>query len=310
MFSIFRSKDGVMYENTFIEKNAWINLIDPSEEELRLIAEETGVLYEFLRYPLDDEERPRVEIEDDQIMTIIDIPNYDYANSTYDTMPMGIIITSDYVITICLKDTGILDDFSHSRIKGLSTAKRTRFLFLILYKNAMIYLRHLREIDRKTTEIETELHKSMRNKELIRIMNLSKSLVYYSTSLRSNQAVLERLLRTRTLKKYEEDEDLLEDVIIENRQAMEMAGIYTNILTGTMDASASLISNNLNNVMKFLAAITIIMALPTMVFSFFGMNVKLPLVSLIYPKGFLAILAISVILSALAVWLLYRKDMF
>jgi magnesium transporter len=310
MYSIFRSKDGMMYENTMIEKNVWINLIAPSEDELRLIAKETEVFYDFLRYPLDDEERPRVEIEDGQILTIIDIPHYDYTNATYDTMPMGIIITPDHVITVGLKDTGLLDDFSHNRFKGLSTAKRTRFLFLILYKNAMVYLRHLREIDRKTTEIESELHKSLRNKELIRLMNLSKSLVYFSTSLRSNQAVLERLLRTRTLKKYEEDEDLLEDVIIENRQAMEMSDIYTNILTGTMDASASLISNNLNNVMKFLAAITIIMALPTMVFSFFGMNVDLPLVGMIYPQGFLAILALSIILSSIAVWFLYRKDMF
>jgi len=310
MYSVYRSKDGIMYETTFIEKNCWINLINPTEEEIQLIAKETNVAYELLHYPLDDEERPRVEVDGDQILTIIDIPHYDYENSTYDTMPMGIIITDSHVLTICLKNTGLLDDFYHSRIKGLSTAKRTRFLFLILYKNAMVYLRHLREIDRKTTEIEAELHKSLRNKELIRIKNLSKSLVYFSTSLRSNQAVLDRLLRTRALKKYEEDEDLLEDVIIENKQAMEMASIYTNILTGTMDASASIISNNLNNVMKFLAAITIIMELPTMVYSFFGMNVTLPLVRLPYPQGVLSITGISFFLSALAVWLLYRRNMF
>ena len=310
MFTIFRSKDAQMCQSSYIDKNTWINLVAPTEEELQLISAETGVLYDFLRYPLDDEERPRMELEDDQIMTIIDIPNYDYATSTYDTMPMGVILLPDHVLTVCLKDTGLLDDFTHGRIKGLSTAKRTRFLFLILYKNALIYLRHLREIDRKTTEIERELHKTMRNQELIRLMNYSKSLVYLSTSLRSNQAVLERLLRTRSLKKYEEDEDLLEDVIIENKQAMEMAGIYSNILTGTMESSASLISNNLNNVMKFLTAITIIMALPTMVFSFFGMNVGLPMVSLPYPHGYISILVLSLILSVIAVWWLYRKDMF
>ena len=301
MFTICRSKDAHMCQSSYIDKNTWINLVAPSEEELQLISRETGVLYDFLRYPLDDEERPRMEIEDDQIMTIIDIPHYDCATSTYDTMPMGIILLPDYVLTVCLKDTGLLDDFSHGRIKGLSTAKRTRFLFLILYKNALIYLRHLRE---------RQLHKTMRNQELIRLMNYSKSLVYLSTSLRSNQAVLERLLRTRSLKKYEEDEDLLEDVITENKQALEMAGIYSNILTGTMESSASLISNNLNSVMKFLTAITIIMALPTMVFSFFGMNVGLPMVSQPYPHGYLSILIFSLILSGLAVWWLYRKDMF
>ncbi len=310
MFSIYRSKDGRMYETSFIEKNVWINLFDPSEEELRLVAKETGIFYDFLRYPLDDEERPRVEIEDDQILTIIDITNYDYAHSTYDTVPMGIVTTPDFVITVCLKDTGLLDDFVHSRIKGISTAKRTRFLLLILYKNAMLFLRHLREIDRKTTDVESEFHKSMGNKEVIRLMNYGKSLVYLSTSLHSNQVVLERLTRTRALKKYEEDEDLLEDVIIENKQALEMATIYSDILNGTMDAYASLISNNLNIVMKFLAAITIIMALPTMVFSFFGMNVDLPLAGLLYPYGFLVILGISVFLSVIATWLLYRKNMF
>ena len=288
MFTIYRSRETRMCQSTYIDKNTWIIWWPPPKRNCQLIAQETGVLYDFLRYPLDDEERPRMELEDDQIMTIIDIPNYDYATATYDTMPMGIILLPDHVLTVCLKDTGLLDDFIHGRIKGLSTAKHTRFLFLILYKNALIYLRHLREIDRKTTQIERELHKSLRNQELIRLMNYSKSLVYLSTSLRSNQAVLERLLRTRSLKKYEEDEDLLEDVIIENKQAMEMAGIYSNILTGTMESSASpLISNNLNNVMKFLTAITILWLCLLWFSVFFGMNVGLPLVGQPYPQGYI-----------------------
>jgi magnesium transporter len=285
-------------------------MIAPTEEELQMVSSDTGAFYDFLRYPLDDEERPRMEIEDKQILTIIDIPNYDTESAAYETMPMGIILTADHVITVCLKDTGILDDFSQNRFKPIATYKKTRFLFLLLYKNALLFLRYLREIERHTNSLEKELQKSMRNRELIRLMNVGKSLVYFSTSLRSNQAVLERLLRTRALKKFEEDEDLLEDVIIENKQAIEMAGIYTNILTGTMETSATIVSNNLNGVMKFLAAITIIMSLPTMVASFFGINVPVPFQTLLYPYGFMLVVTISVAISAIAIWFLYRKDMF
>jgi magnesium transporter len=285
-------------------------MIAPTEEELQMIASDTGAFYDFLRYPLDDEERPRMEIEDKQILTIIDIPNYDKESAAYETLPMGIIITGDHVITVCLKDTGILDDFIQSRFKPVVTFKKTRFLFLLLYKNAMLFLRYLRELERSTNALEKELQKSMRNRELIRLMNVGKSLVYFSTSLRSNQAVLERLMRTRALKKFEEDDDLLEDVIIENKQAIEMAGIYTNILNSTMETSATIVSNNLNSVMKFLAAITIIMSLPTMVASFFGINVPVPFHSMAYPYGFAVVVGISVVISAVAIWFLYRKDMF
>ncbi|MDR1205704.1 MAG: magnesium transporter CorA family protein [Peptococcaceae bacterium] len=310
MYSIYQSTDQYFYESALVGKGCWIHMIAPTEEELQMIASDTGAFYDFLRYPLDDEERPRMEIEDKQILTIIDIPNYDKDSGAYETLPMGIIINEDHVITVCLKDTGILDDFIHNRVKPVVTFKKTRFLFLLLYKNAMLFLRYLRELERSTNVLEKELQKSMRNRELIRLMNVGKSLVYFSTSLRSNQAVLERLMRTRALKKFEEDDDLLEDVIIENKQAIEMAGIYTNILNSTMETSATIVSNNLNGVMKFLAAITIIMSLPTMVASFFGVNVPVPFQFMAYPYGFAIVVGISVVISAVAIWFLYRKDMF
>jgi magnesium transporter len=310
LYSIYQSTDQYFYESTLPEKGCWIHMIAPTEDELQMIAADTGAFYDFLRYPLDDEERPRMEIEDKQILTIIDIPNYDKDAAAYETLPMGVILTEDHVITVCLKDTGILDDFIQNRFKPVVTFKKTRFLFLLLYKNAMLFLRYLRELERSTNTLEKELQKSMRNQELIRLMNVGKSLVYFSTSLRSNQAVLERLLRTRALKKFEEDDDLLEDVIIENKQAIEMAGIYTNILNSTMETSATIVSNNLNSVMKFLAAITIIMSLPTMVASFFGVNVPVPFQYMAYPYGFAVVVAISLAISAAAIWFLNHKDMF
>jgi magnesium transporter len=226
----------------------------------------------------------------------------------YDTIPLGIVITEDHIVTTCLEDLSILHDFSQGKVKGLATFKKTRFVFQILYKNASLYLKYLREINKKTNEIELELHKSMRNQELIRLLNLEKSLVYFTTSLRSNELVMEKLLRSKTIKMYEEDQDLLEDVIIENKQAIEMADIYSNILSGMMDAFASIISNNLNIVMKFLAAITIVLALPTMVASFFGMNVPVPFQE--SPHGFVIAVGISTLLSAFGVMYLAKKDMF
>lgn len=290
-----------------LEKGAWINLISPTEEEINKVAEQAGIFYDFLKYPLDDEERPRVEIEDDQILTIINIPVFDRQENIYDTIPLGIIITANHIVTVCLEDIKLLQDFYDGKVKGMATFKKTRFLFLILYKTATLYLKYLREINKKSEEIEWELHKSMKNKELIGLLNLEKSLVYFTTSLKSNQIVMEKLLKSNSLEKFSEDEDLLEDVIVENQQAIEMANIYTNILSGTMDAFASVISNNLNIVMKFLAAVTIILELPTMVASFFGMNVALPFQN--SPFGFVYTLIISFIFSSFAALVLIKKKM-
>lgn len=308
MLTIFKTVNDEIIKIKQFEKGTWINLINPTEEEISRVASATGIYCEFLKYPLDDEERPHLEVEDNQILIIISVPITQPKPVMYDTIPLGIVITEDHIITVCLEDLSILHDFSQGKVKGLATYKKTRFVFQILYKNASLYLKYLREINKKTNEIELELHKSMRNQELIRLLNLEKSLVYFTTSLRSNELVMEKLLRSKTIKMYEEDQDLLEDVIIENKQAIEMADIYSNILSGMMDAFASIISNNLNIVMKFLAAITIVLALPTMVASFFGMNVPVPFQE--SPHGFVIAVSISALLSALGVMYLAKKDMF
>lgn len=309
MLQIFKSlTDDELIQIQNIEKGAWINLVNPNEEEIEFVTANTGIFSEFIRYPLDEEERPHIESEDGQILVLINVPLVLQKDIIYDTIPLGIIVTDDFIVTICLEEVDILKELYSRKTKGFATFKKTRFVFQLLYKNASLYLKFLRGIDRKSNEIELELHKSMRNKELISLMNLEKSLVYFSTSLRSNEIVLEKLMRGKLIKMYEEDEDLLEDVIIENKQAIEMANIYSNILSGTMDAFASIISNNLNIVMKFLAAVTIVLALPTMVASFFGMNVSLPFEN--SPHGFVIVITISILLSLTGIMYLAKKDMF
>lgn len=309
MLTIYQSPhDDELIQINHFEKGAWINLVDPTEEEINTVVKNTQAFPDFIRYPLDEEERPHIEFEDNQLLVVISIPILQNAEVMYDTIPLGIIHTENYIVTVCLYDLNLLQEFYQGKIKGMATFKKTRFLFQILYKNALSYLKYLRQIDKQSTELERELHKSVRNKELIGLLNLEKALVYFSTSLRSNEVVLEKLLRGKFIKMYEEDEDLLEDVIIENKQAIEMADIYSNILSGTMDAFASLISNNLNIVMKFLAIVTIILALPTMVASFFGMNVHLPFQD--SPHGFAITVGISILLSLSAVIYLAKKNIF
>ena len=224
---------------------------------------------------------------------------------------MGIITTVEVIITGCLEETPVLGAFMDGRVREFRTYMKTRFILQVLYKNASLFLQYLRIIDKKSGVIEEKLHKSTKNRELIELLELEKSLVYFTTSLRSNEVVLEKLMRNEKIKKYPEDTDLLEDVIIENKQAIEMANIYSGILSGTMDAFASVISNNLNIVMKFLATITIVMSIPTMVASFYGMNVNssgMPFAD--SPYGFLIVLGFTLVLTLIVAWIFSKKDLF
>jgi magnesium transporter len=293
-----------------IEPGCWINIVAPSDQELLLVSKKTGAPLEFLRAALDEEETSRIDTEDNNILFVMDIPFTEMeANSlTYDTYPLAIIHTEKEIITVCLKNSKILTDFIEGKVKSFFTFKRSRFILQILFKISTYYLLHLRQIDKKSLMIERKLHKSMKNKELIQLLSLEKSLVYFSTSLKSNEITLEKMLKLEIMQKYPEDKDVLEDVIIENKQAIEMATIYSNILSGTMDAFASVISNNLNMVMKFLASITIVMAIPTMISGLFGMNVLVPFAN--NPNGFYIILAIIVSIALVAAFVLGKKDMF
>jgi len=304
--------DGQFQEIDQIRKGCWINLIAPTQEEIARVVEYTKIPQDFIKDPLDDDERSRIEKEENNVLTIVDIPIHvknDSDSALYDTIPLGIIATEDYFITVCLEENPIIKEFARNRVKGFFTYKKTRFTLQLLYVMAAHYLRYLRQINRKTNEIERELHESMKNKELFSLLSLEKTLVYFMTSLKSNNIVMEKIMRMNYLKMYEDDKDLLEDAMIEVKQALEMAEVYSNILNGLMDAFASVISNNVNIVVKFLAAITIVLSLPTMVASFFGMNfVKLPLEQ--NPWGFVIAILISAALSIITALIFWKKKFF
>jgi magnesium transporter len=299
-----------------IQQDCWVNLTAPTEDELKIVEEALVLPPEFLRYPLDEEERPRIDVDDENghVLIIIDFPyiRREGTNSKYETQPVGIVLAGKCLVTVSLREVSILDQFRNNRVRDFVTGYRTRFTFQIMFAGAKDYLKFLRYIDKTIDSAEHQLSKSISNKELFKLMELGKSLVYFSTSLKSNEAVLDRLMRGKAIKKYEEDEDLLEDVIIEYKQALEMANIYTSIINGTMDAYASIISNNLNVVMKFMAAMTIVLSVPTIIFSFFGQNITFP-----YNDGFSSAfwpfattLIICVVATGFTIWWLNKKDMF
>lgn len=292
------------------EKGCWVNITYPDEKDLHIIHNELGIDMEFLKAALDEEERARIEYEDDCTLVIVDIPiiSQGINSNSYITLPLGIIFKKGYMITVCLKENSIIKDFEEDKVKSFYTFKQIRFIFQIFYKISSYYLQYLKQINKASDQIERELHKSMKNKELIQLLELEKSLVYFSTSLKANEIVMERMLKMESIKQYPDDADLLEDVIIENKQAIEMTTIYSNILSGMMDAFASVISNNLNIVMKILTSITIVMAIPTMIASFFGMNVPLPLQN--YPHAFTLIFGISCFLSVISVIIMVKRQLF
>ncbi|KUK60991.1 MAG: Magnesium transport protein corA [Methanoculleus marisnigri] len=293
MFRIYRTVEAAPVPRTeetgTFEPGSWVCMINPTAGEIEEISGRLSIPGDYLRAALDEEERPRTETEDGVTLIVIDIPvPYPEQTILYTTMPLGIIVTSDTIVTVCLRDNPIVQDFTNARVKLFYTFKKTRFVLQILFRNASYFLQYLRQIERLSDRIGAELNQSMRNRELIQLMNLKKSLVYFSTSLRSNQIVLDKTLTFQPLRMYEDDTDLLEDVIIENKQAIEMASTYSTILSETMDAFASIISNNFNNILKLLTSITIILAVPTMIASFLGMNVPVPLQD--NPYGFLIIM--------------------
>ncbi|WP_088041995.1 magnesium transporter CorA family protein [Bacillus sp. EAC] len=294
-----------------IEKGCWINAINPSEQEIQFLVQKLDLDLDFIKDPLDDEERSRIEVEGEHTLIIVDIPiiaHDDTGHTIFDTIPIGMIISSNTFVTICLNENPIFERFIYQKVKGFFTFKKTRFALQLLHTTSTYYLRYLKQINRKTNEIEAELHQSTRNQELFTMLNLEKSLVYFTTSLKSNKIVMQKILKGNILKMYEDDEDLLEDVIIENKQAIEMAEVYSNILSGMMNTFASVISNNLNIVMKFLTSITIILSIPTMVSSFFGMNVGIPLRSI--PHAFTIVIGISAILSSTIAFIFWKKRYF
>lgn len=292
------------------EYDCWINLTEPTSNEIDEISELLSLDRDVLSSALDDEESSRIEIEEDYSMILIDVP-FDMSDSesaNYRTIPIGIILTKGSIITICSMQSRIINDFIVGHVKDFYTFMRNRFILQILYRNASYYLLYLRRINKRTNLIEQEIYKSMKNKELVQLLQLEKSLVYFSTSLTANEATLDRILKQSVIKHYEEDEDLLEDVIIENKQALQMAKIYGDILSRIMDAFSAIISNNQNNVMTYLTIITIIMAVPTIISGFWGMNLKnIPFEQ--NPFGFWWVMLLTALICLISAIYLIRKKL-
>ena len=308
MLTIHKTAAGAMRKLDAIEDGCWINLTYPSEDELNSVASALHADPSFLRAALDEEESSRIDTEEGQTLIIIDVPSVEKDNAVvYSTLPLGIIILEKHIITVSLKESSVIRDFQDGLVRQADTNKRTQFILHILLQVAKRYLQYLKQIDKIYNYMERQLYKSQRNKELIQLLDLEKSLVYFSTSLKSNEVTLEKILRGRIVTLYEEDHDLLEDVLIEVRQAIEMSNIYSSIISGMMEAFASVISNNLNEIMKALTSITILLTIPNIVYGFYGMNITfgLPLdqywwIPLLISVGILVIVAI----------ILKKKDLF
>ncbi len=287
----------------------WIHMSNPTDKEIELISASLEIPEEMIKAALDEEERARIEREDDILLAITDIPiteENDDGQYTYATLPFGMISTPKAIVTVCLNDTTLINDMMSGRyIKDFNIHKRNRFLLQFQYSVSKKYLQYLTQIDRASQRVQTELEKSMKNSELIEMLDLEKSLVYFSTSLRSNNVVLDKI--PKIVRLFEEDVDLWEDVLIENRQAIEMANIYRDILSGTMDAYASIISNNLNVVMKVLTSLTLLIAVPSMVAAFWGMNTGVPFEGKSW--GFWVVLGICIVCCIAITIVLWKKKL-
>jgi len=298
-----------MREVEEIEDDCWINVVNPDEKEIQMLNRRFGLEADFLRAALDEEESSRIETEDGNTLIIIDTPvagRTDDDEVVYSTLPIGIVVAGHNVITVSLRENAILTEFEDGVVRGINTALKTQFVLRIILRVATRFLQYLKQIDKLSGLLEQQLRKSMKNKELIQLLDVQKSLVYFSTSLKSNEATLEKMMRGRHIKLYEDDQDLLEDVLVEVKQAIEMSNIYLNIMSGTMDAFASVISNNLNIVMKVLAAVTMVISIPNIIAGFYGMNMSwLPM-----SGHFWFPIVISAALMAGSAWILHKKHMF
>ncbi len=310
MIRIYRCCENKFISTDKVGNNCWINVSKPSPDELDKLSKDLSIPLDFLTDPLDVDERARIETEDNIILIVARVPNYDPNNSEvpYTTLPVGIILINDLIITVCSEDINEILILNNGRTKNLYTQNSRRFILHIFNRTALSFLKYLKEINKKTGETEAHLHKSLKNEELIKLLNIEKSLVFFTTSLKSNELMMERLQKIEILKMDSDDKDLLEDVLIDNKQAIEMANIYSNILSGMMDAFASVISNNLNVVMKLLTSFTIILMIPTLIASIYGMNVELPFQRSAH--AFMITMGISLTLSATSVLIFLKNKWF
>jgi magnesium transporter len=311
MVRIFKtSNDGTLEKLKKVEPNTWIDLVEPSELEIKDIVEQTGIPANLIIKLLDTDETARIEKEDDATLIVIDVPYIEdkKTKNKYTTLPLGIITYKQYIVTISVKETEVINDIMDNRVKYVVTGKKSRFIIQILHRVASLYIKYLKIINEEIEKKEKIIMKSTSNKELVQLMNIQKSLVFFVTSLKSNDIILDKLEKGSLVEFFEEDLDILEDAIIENKQGIETAIIYRDIVASMSETFTGIISNNLNEIMKFLAGITIVFSVPTMISSFMGMNVPLGELQT-NENAFMFILSISFILSILIAYALKKKDM-
>lgn len=308
MLRIYKTTENGLETIETMANGAWVNAIDPTPDEIEKLVN-WGMDMEHIHYSLDIDEMPRMERDEEYTFILIRIPIHQpESDIPYTTVPLSMMILGNKIITVCRYDSDIFKPLVNGKHRHLKTGKRYRLALYIFLETAARYLQLLREINRAIELVEDRLQKSTQNRELLELLKYQKSLTYFSTALRSNEVMMERVQRTQLFNYYEEDQDLLEDVLTENQQAIQMTSINTEILSSMMDAFASIISNNLNVVMKALAALTIVLNVPTIVASFYGMNVQLPGEGA--PYAFLTVISVSVGLSAIAIYIFYKRNWF
>ena len=310
MITIYRSIDNCLVPVTDFESGAWVNVVNPTPQEIDDLVARFAFPSDFLTDPLDVDERARVEREEGNILILLRTPRKETegADIPYTTLPVGIILTQGLVITVSLFEVDVVREFLSGKVRNLTTQNTSRFVLLLFMRTSLLFLKYLKEINRMTSTVEKDVHLALQNAQLINLLNLEKSLVFFITSLRSNALMHEKFNTSGWVKMDEDDRDLFEEVVIENKQAIEMANIYSSILSGMMDAFASIISNNLNVIIKLLTTVTIILMIPTLIASIYGMNVDLPFQT--SPYAFLIIIAMSMIFSAIGIAIFWRRQYF
>ena len=310
MVKYYKTDDKRIHEENTIQDGVWIQMVNPSVSEGQMVADMLNVDIEDVLAALDEEESSRIELEDGYTLIIVDIPSIEirHDKESYTTVPLGIILTSDEIVTVCTEETPVLQAFLNNRVKEFSTKKKLRFVYQILYRIAVLYQSDLRIIDKMRTEIEERVGDDTEEVDLIALHELESTLVYFATSLRANDVVLDRLTRYKRLEQYPEDKELLDEVIVENRQAIEMTTIYRDIINGTRELLSSVIDNRMNSIMKSLTVITLIMAIPTVISGIYGMNLNsqwVPLANTAH--GFAIVCGLIVVVCVLLLLWLRKK---
>jgi magnesium transporter len=311
MIQIFKSSYNRLVELDKPEKDCWIHVVSPTGKEVHSLSSQLLLPPEVFNDPLDPDENARVESHKNCMLIVCRIPviNDQGEDLPYTTIPLGIVLKRDLIITVCGRPTELIQNFKENKVKNFYTQFRERFVMQIFFKSSVMYLKNLKDINNKANDIENSLHRSTRNRELLELLYLEKSLVYFSTSLKANELMMMRLQRLNLPDWAKESEkELIEDVNIETRQAIEMANIYSNILGNMMGAHSSIISNNLNITIRFLTSVTIILSLPILVASIYGMNVELPFQQ--NPHAFWIVIIMAVVISVSGVFFFRKKNLF